>query len=187
MTVQSGKAVDLTKIASEAKGKCCWKANEIGLGVVNGDTTIVRMDGSGGKFFVTNDANCGQPITASAYTTTFSYLYVCGQCKGGCPQVDGGKDLVQPYGSCVTASGGYDLSKKCIASHPVCMSGSGKCVTIAESSATPAPAPAPAATACASYSNLGQDCNTAQGKCCGGGKNAKCENGKCVTTYPTGR
>jgi hypothetical protein len=29
MTVQSGKAVDLTKIASEAKGKCCWKANEV--------------------------------------------------------------------------------------------------------------------------------------------------------------
>jgi hypothetical protein len=60
------------------------------------------------------------------------------------------------------------------------------CVTVAEATAPPAPAPAPAA-ACASYSNLGQECNNS-GKCCGGApKNAKCENGKCVTTYPTGR
>lgn len=66
-------------------------AVQIGLGVVNGDQTIVRMDGSGGKYFVTNSASCGSPITASAYTTTFQYLYVCGQCKGGCPQVDGGE------------------------------------------------------------------------------------------------
>lgn len=66
---------------------------QIGLGVEKGDTTIVRMDGSGGKFYVTNDPNCRSPITASAYTTTFSYLYVCGQCKGGCAQVDGGEAL----------------------------------------------------------------------------------------------
>jgi hypothetical protein len=78
-------------LASAAAAAAAAAAAQIGLGVVNGDTTIVRMDGSGGKFFVTNDANCGQPITASAYTTTFSYLYVCGQCKGGCPQVDGGE------------------------------------------------------------------------------------------------
>jgi hypothetical protein len=29
MTVQSGKVVDLTKIASEAKGKCCFAAKEV--------------------------------------------------------------------------------------------------------------------------------------------------------------
>lgn len=49
------------------------------------------MDGSGGRYYVTNDPNCKNPITASAYTTTFSYLYICGQCKGGCAQVDGGE------------------------------------------------------------------------------------------------
>lgn len=64
---------------------------QIGLGVVDGDQTIVRMDGSNGRFYVTNDPNCGNFITSSAYATSFSYLYVCGQCKGGCPQVDGGE------------------------------------------------------------------------------------------------
>jgi predicted RNA-binding Zn-ribbon protein involved in translation (DUF1610 family) len=58
---------------------------------VDGDQTIVRMDGSNGKYFVTNDPNCGNVIYSSAYATTFSNLYVCGQCKGGCPQVDGGE------------------------------------------------------------------------------------------------
>lgn len=67
-------------------------AAQIGLGVVNGDTTIARMDSSGGRYYVTNDPNCKNPITSSAYTTTFSYLYICGQCKGGCAQVDGGEE-----------------------------------------------------------------------------------------------
>jgi hypothetical protein len=44
-----------------------------------------------------------------------------------------GKTLVPAGGSCVTSSGGYDLSKVCIASAPVCMNpGSGKCTTQAE-------------------------------------------------------
>lgn len=44
-----------------------------------------------------------------------------------------GKTLVPAGGSCVTPSGGYDISKTCIASAPVCMNpGSGKCVTQAE-------------------------------------------------------
>jgi hypothetical protein len=68
---------------------------QIGLGVVDGDQTIVRMDGSNGRFFVTNDPNCGNSITSSAYPTSFSNLYVCGQCKGGCPQVDGGEEPMQ--------------------------------------------------------------------------------------------
>lgn len=56
-----------------------------------GDTSIVRMDGSGGKYYVTNDPKCGNVITSSAYVTSFLYIYLCGQCKGGvCPQVDGG-------------------------------------------------------------------------------------------------
>lgn len=50
----------------------CWL--QLGLGKVNGDQTIVRMDGSGGKYFVTNSASCNSPITASAYSTTFSYV-----------------------------------------------------------------------------------------------------------------
>jgi hypothetical protein len=61
-----------------------------------------------------------------------------------------------------------------------------KCVTTYPTP-PPAPVPAPGPVACASFANLGQDCNLGQGRCCGGGpKNAKCENGKCVTTYPTG-
>jgi hypothetical protein len=51
------------------------------------------MDGSNGRYYVTNDPNCGKAITASAYTTTFSHLYICGQCKGGCAPVEGGELL----------------------------------------------------------------------------------------------
>lgn len=98
-----------------------------------------------------------------------------------------GKTLVPSGGSCVDASGKYDITKTCNTATPVCMSpGSGKCVTTEEASKPPAPAPAPAV--CASYSNLGQPCDEAKGKCCGGApKNAKCTGGTCVSTYPSGR
>ena len=52
----------------------------------------MRMDGSGGKYYVTNDPNCRNVIYSSSYSVGFSYIYLCGQCKGGnCPQVDGGE------------------------------------------------------------------------------------------------
>lgn len=40
---------------------------------------------------MTNDPNCGNVIYSSSYATSFQYIYLCGQCKGGCPQVDGGE------------------------------------------------------------------------------------------------
>lgn len=43
-----------------------------------------------GKYYVTNDPNCGNVIYSSSYPTSFQKIYLCGQCKGGCPQVDGG-------------------------------------------------------------------------------------------------
>lgn len=92
-----------------------------------------------------------------------------------------GKTLVPYGGDCKKPDGSWDISKVCIASAPVCLDNTRKCGTLAEAGVAPPP---PAA--CASFSNLGQDCNDSQGKCCGGApKNAKCENGKCVTTYPT--
>jgi hypothetical protein len=65
---------------------------QVGLGSEN---TIMRMDGSGGKYYVTNDPNCRNVIYSSSYSVSFSYIYLCGQCKGGnCPQVDGGEGLL---------------------------------------------------------------------------------------------
>jgi hypothetical protein len=91
-----------------------------------------------------------------------------------------GKTLVQAGGSCVKSDGSFDISKQCVASHPVCMSpGSGKCATVEEATAKPTTPPPTTAVACASFAPLGEGCNESQGKCCGGGpKNAKCTDGK---------
>jgi hypothetical protein len=80
-----------------------------------------------------------------------------------------------PNGQCC---GGAPKNAKCE---------SNKCVTTYPTPApAPAPVPGPTPMPCTSFVNLGENCNLAQGKCCGGGpKNAKCENDKCVTTYPT--
>eukprot|EP00775_Hariotina_reticulata_P004139 gene4139-4388_t len=174
MTLKSGKVVDLDKLAADAKGQCCLPRS-----VVGDDSPIARMDGSNGRYFVTNDPKCGNILYASSYAVTYSYIYVCGQCKGGPPctqyPVDGGKTVVMPGGSCVKADGSYDISKTCSTAAPVCQSpGSGTCVAVG----TPLP--------CLNYANLGGYCDDKQGKCCGGApKNAKCENNKCVSTYPS--
>lgn len=58
MTLQSGQVVDLAQLASQVQangGGCCLPRSILG-----DMTPIVRMDGSGGKYWVAADPNCGE-------------------------------------------------------------------------------------------------------------------------------
>lgn len=80
-----------------------------------------------------------------------------------CDLCTAGKTIVPAGGACAKPDGSWDIMKVCVATHPVCKDG--RCVSLAESgAATPSP---PSPTACASFANLGEACNTSQGKCCG--------------------
>lgn len=99
MTLLSGHIVDLAQLAnasaaSNRTNKCCVPASAVG-----DFSPIVRMDGSGGRFYVTSDPDCRDIITASAYPASFRYIYVCGRCTGAtCDVYDGG--AAQPH-ACV--------------------------------------------------------------------------------------
>jgi hypothetical protein len=145
------------------------------------------------------DANCGKAILASQYPATFTSIYLCGQCKGGCPQVDGGAAPTTSTTS-VPCAKFANIGEACDAAAGLCCGGGpkntkcdkGKCVSnfpSPGSTAAPVPAPAPttstASVPCAKFANIGEACDAAAGLCCGGGpKNTKCDKGKCVSNYP---
>lgn len=136
MTQQDGKVTDLNQLRLAQKGKCC-----VPRSVLGSDTPIIRMDNSRGAYFVTDDPTCGKSISSSAYPTTFSYIYLCGQCKGGCPTVDGGVTLARQGQLCNKPDGSWDDSKICEAKAPICGVGAqGKCMTQQEASKPPSPA-----------------------------------------------
>lgn len=59
--------------------KCC-----LPRAVLNDFSPVLRVDGSDGAFFVSNDAQCAQPIPAAAYPAMFEYIRVCaGSPSGG--------------------------------------------------------------------------------------------------------
>lgn len=91
MTLLSGQVVDLARLAAEATAANASSSCCIPITAVGDFSPIVRMDGSGGRFYVTTDPDCRDVITASAYPAAWRYVYVCGRCSGAtCDVYDGG-------------------------------------------------------------------------------------------------
>lgn len=68
----SGQTININQLYTEYGGECCLSRT------VLGDWSPITYMRGGGRFFVTNSANCASPIAASAYPATFDYVYVCG-------------------------------------------------------------------------------------------------------------
>jgi hypothetical protein len=72
MTLQSGMVVDFSQLQESYQGQCCLPRS-----VVNDASAVMRMDNSGGAFFVTNDPTCASPIPSSTYPASFEYISIC--------------------------------------------------------------------------------------------------------------
>uniref|UniRef100_A0A383VFQ6 Uncharacterized protein n=1 Tax=Tetradesmus obliquus TaxID=3088 RepID=A0A383VFQ6_TETOB len=72
MTLQSGMVVDFSKLQESYTGQCCLPRS-----VLNDASAVMRMDNSGGSFFVSNDPACASPIPSSVYPASFEYISIC--------------------------------------------------------------------------------------------------------------
>jgi hypothetical protein len=72
MTLQSGMVVDFTQLQESYQGQCC-----LPRAVLNDASAVMRMDNSGGAFFVSNDPTCSRPIPSSMYPASFEYISIC--------------------------------------------------------------------------------------------------------------
>lgn len=80
LTLQSGLIVTRAQLQESYPDVCC-----LPRAALRDLTPVVRVDGSDGTFYVSNDAQCAAPITAAVYPATFEYISVCGGCPpGGC-------------------------------------------------------------------------------------------------------
>lgn len=80
------QVINLPELYKAANGSCC-----VPRSVLGDYTPLVRMDGSGGKFYATADPDCKRSIEASAYPTMYQAIWMCGKCEGGkCTRADGG-------------------------------------------------------------------------------------------------
>lgn len=94
-THDDAQVVNLPELYKASNNACC-----VSRGVLGDYTPLVRMDGSGGKFYATADPDCKQPIEAAAYPTTYQAIWMCGKCEGGkCTQADGGAVASQRGGA----------------------------------------------------------------------------------------
>jgi hypothetical protein len=72
MTLQSGMVVDFSQLQESYQGQCCLPRS-----VINDASAVMRMDNSGGAFFVANDPACASPIPSSMYPASFEYVSIC--------------------------------------------------------------------------------------------------------------
>lgn len=90
----SGQVVALNELYQAAKSSCCIPQSTLG-----DYTPIVRMDDSGGRFYVTADPDCkAEAISSQSYPATYRAIWACGKCQGGkCPTVDGGEPTMAGF------------------------------------------------------------------------------------------
>ncbi|WIA29996.1 hypothetical protein OEZ86_000094 [Tetradesmus obliquus] len=131
MTLMSGQVINLPELYKANNWKCCIPRDFLG-----DFTPIVRLDGSGGKFFVTNDPQCkdnNQIVPSAAYPSTYQAIWACGSCKGNNCSPDGGLQLALPDDWCVDSQNRQDPNVVCSTAAPLCDAGySGKCMAVPE-------------------------------------------------------